>query len=228
MLKFIPRIHPEGVIFSIIFLVITIVLWHIFVPLGVIGSILTLWCLYFFRNPDRLTPTREGLIISPADGVICGISEVNVPKELGLKEKKRVRISIFMNVFNVHVNRVPIGGTIKKIHYHAGKFLNASLDKASEHNERQHMVVETPDKHTIAFTQIAGLVARRIRCDVKEGDQMETGQRFGLIRFGSRVDVFLPPKVNSLVSIGQTMVAGETVLADMTSKESARHGEIRS
>ena len=227
MTRLIPPIHPEGVIFGIIFSFITVLLWHLFVPLGWVGVILTLWCFYFFRNPDRITPSKEGLIISPADGVICGISEVDVPEVLGLEEKKRVRVSVFMNVFNVHVNRTPLGGTIKKIHYHAGKFLNASLDKASEHNERQYMVVETPKGQTIAFTQIAGLVARRIRCDVKEGDSMTTGQRFGLIRFGSRVDIFLPPKVNPLVCVGQTMVAGETVLADMNSKETARDGEIR-
>ena len=227
VLKSIPPIHPEGVIFGTIFFVVSMVFWHIFVPLGWIGFVLTLWCFYFFRNPDRITPVRKDLIISPADGVICSISEVEVPKVLGLKEKKRVRISVFMNVFNVHVNRIPLGGTIKKIHYHQGKFLNASLDKASEHNERQYMVVETDDKTTIAFTQIAGLIARRIRCDVKEGDVMETGQRFGLIRFGSRVDIFLPPNTHPLVSLGQTMVAGETVLADMTSKEGARDGATR-
>lgn len=227
MLKIIPPIHPEGVIFGTIFFVVSVVLWHIFAPLGWIGFVLTLWCLYFFRNPDRIIPMRKGLIISPADGVVQSIGEVEVPEVLGLKEKKRVRVSVFMNVFNVHVNRIPLGGTIKKIHYHKGKFLNASLDKASEHNERQYMVVEAEDNTTIAFTQIAGLVARRIRCDVTEGDQMDAGQRFGLIRFGSRVDVFLPPTVNPLVSVGQTMVAGETVLADVLSKEEARDGEIR-
>lgn len=227
ILKKLPPIHPEGVIFGAIFFMVSVVFWHITPFLGWIGFILTLWCFYFFRNPERFTPTRKGLIISPADGVVQSISEVETPKVLGLKEAKRVRVSVFMNVFNVHVNRIPLGGTIKKIHYHEGRFLNASLDKASEHNERQYMVVETDDKTTIAFTQIAGLIARRIRCDVKEGDKVETGHRFGLIRFGSRVDIFLPPSVNPLVSVGQTMVAGETVLADMTSKEKARHGETR-
>lgn len=226
MLKTLPPIHPEGVIFGSIFFIITLVLGHLFVPLGWIGFVLTLWCLYFFRNPKRVTPTREGLVISPADGVVQSIQEIMPPKSLGL-DGPRVRVSIFMNVFNVHVNRVPFGGTVKKILYHPGKFLNASLDKASEDNERQSIVVETADKTLIAFTQIAGLIARRIRCDVKEGDSVQTGQVFGLIRFGSRVDIFLPPEVSPLVCIGQTMVAGETVLADFDSGESARHGEIR-
>jgi phosphatidylserine decarboxylase len=222
----ITPIHPEGVVFGAIFFIVSIVLWHIFAPLGWIGLVLTIWCFYFFRNPKRVTPAREGLIISPADGIVQTITEVTPPEVLGLKGK-RLRVSVFMNVFNVHINRIPLGGTIKKIHYHPGKFINASLDKASEHNERQYMVVEAKDKTLIAFTQIAGLIARRIRVDVKEGDHVETGQRFGLIRFGSRVDIFLPPHVHPLVSVGQTMVAGETVLADMLSKETSRDGEVR-
>jgi len=226
VLNNVTPIHPEGVVFGAIFFGVSLVLWHIFVPLGWIGFILTAWCFYFFRNPKRITPTRKGLIISPADGVVQAITEVTPPKLLGL-EGNRIRVSIFMNVFNVHINRIPLGGIIKKIHYHPGKFINASLDKASEHNERQYMVVETKDKITIAFTQIAGLIARRIRVDVKEGDEVATGQRFGLIRFGSRVDVFLPPQAHPLVSVGQTMVAGETVLADMDSKETTRDGEAR-
>ncbi len=226
MFNRIAPIHPEGVVFGAIFFIVSMVLWHIFVPLGWIGFILTLWCFYFFRNPTRVTPLREGLIISPADGVVQAITEVSPPAVLGLKGN-RIRVSIFMNVFNVHINRIPLGGTIKKIHYHPGKFFNASLDKASEHNERQYMVVEAEDKTVIAFTQIAGLIARRIRVDVKEGDLVETGQRFGLIRFGSRVDVFLPLHINPLVIVGQTMVAGETVIADMFSKEDSRDGETR-
>jgi phosphatidylserine decarboxylase len=226
VLKILPPIHPEGVIFGSIFFIVTLVLGHLFVPLGWIGFVLTLWCFYFFRNPKRFTPTREGLIISPADGVVQSIQTMTPPKSLGL-DGERVRVSIFMNVFNVHVNRIPFGGVVKKILYHPGKFLNASLDKASEHNERQSIVLETENKQLIAFTQIAGLIARRIRCDVQEGQEVQTGEVFGLIRFGSRVDVFLPPKVNPLVCVGQTMVAGETVIADFESGEAARHGEIR-
>lgn len=226
MLKFLPSIHPEGAIFGAIFFIVTMVLWHVFQPLGWIGFVLTLWCFYFFRNPERVTPTREGLIISPADGIVQAIQAVTPPRGLGL-DGPRIRISVFMNVFNVHVNRVPLGGTIKKILYYPGKFLNASLDKASEDNERQSIVVETKDHIQIAFTQIAGLIARRIRCDVKEGDVVQTGQVFGLIRFGSRVDIFLPPNVNPLVCVGQRMIAGETVLADLESMELARYGEIR-
>ncbi len=226
MLKFLPPIHPEGMIFGAIFFIITIILWHLFIPLGWLGFILTLWCFYFFRNPERVTPTRAGLIISPADGIVQMIQTVTPPKTLGL-DGPRIRISIFMNVFNVHVNRIPLEGTIKKIIYYPGKFLNASLDKASEDNERQSIVVQTEGKIQIAFTQIAGLIARRIRCDVKEGQEVKTGQVFGLIRFGSRVDVFLPVDVNPLVCVGQKMTAGETVLADLKSKEAARYGEIR-
>lgn len=217
MLKILSPIHPEGVVFGAIFCAASLLLWHLFAPLGWIGFILTLWCFYFFRNPSRVTPQREGLIISPADGVVQKIQEVTPPKLLGL-EGPRTRISIFMNVFNVHVNRIPLGGIVKKIHYHPGKFLNASLDKASEHNERQYMVVEALDGTKIAFTQIAGLVARRIRCDVQEGQEVSTGQVFGLIRFGSRVDVFLPPHAVPLVLEGQTMIAGETVLAELSKK----------
>lgn len=225
--KIFPPIHPEGVIFSFIFAIITIILWQFHIFLGIIGTILTAWCLYFFRNPDRVTPTDSNLVISPADGLIQSISQVVPPQELNLGQEKLTRISIFMNVFNVHVNRIPIDGTIRKIHYHKGKFLNASLDKASIHNERQCFMIENKDKIKIGFIQIAGLIARRIRCDIAEGQQLKAGQRFGLIRFGSRVDVFLPKGVNPLVIEGQLAIAGETVLANLKSKESTRHGEVR-
>ncbi|OFW69749.1 MAG: phosphatidylserine decarboxylase [Alphaproteobacteria bacterium RIFCSPLOWO2_01_FULL_45_8] len=219
-------IHEEGYFFAFIFLGISVLLWHFHPFLGKIGLLLTAWCLYFFRDPNRVVPLKKGLIISPADGIVQMIQRVKPPKELGLGMTTLTRISVFMNVFNVHVNRIPIEGTIRKIHYHEGKFFNAELDKASEHNERQLFCVETKDGHKVGFIQIAGLIARRIRCDVKEGKKVKTGERFGLIRFGSRVDVFLPEGVFPLVIVGQKTIAGETVLGDINSKEAARTGEI--
>ncbi len=220
-------IHKEGYFFAGIFGVIALILWMISSFFGWIGLILTVWCLYFFRNPERVTPVREGLIISPADGIVQLITEVIPPKEMKLGLEKRTRISIFMDVFNVHVNRIPIDGVVKTIYYHKGKFLNASLEKSSEYNERQLFVVETKEKQKIGFIQIAGLIARRIRCDIKEGQSVKAGERFGLIRFGSRVDVFLPKGAEPLVIEGQKTVAGETVLADLHSKEKLRKGKIR-
>jgi phosphatidylserine decarboxylase len=224
----IPSIHPEGLLFSLIFIFVSYVLWQLFMPLGLIGGVLTVWCLYFFRNPDRITPTEENLVISPADGVVQLITSVVPPVEMNLGTKKLTRISIFMNVFNVHINRIPINGTVKVIHYHPGKFLNAALEKASEHNERKLYVVENKkNKVSIGFIQIAGLIARRIRCDIKEGQSVKAGERFGLIRFGSRVDVFLPQGVSPLVIEGQLTIAGETVLADLDAKSTERKGAIR-
>lgn len=224
----IPAIHPEGLLFSLVFIFVSYMMWQLFVPLGLLGGVLTVWCLYFFRNPDRVTPVQEDLVISPADGVVQLITSTVPPAEMNLGTKKLTRISIFMNVFNVHINRSPISGTVKVIHYHPGKFLNAALEKASDHNERKLYVVENKkQKVSIGFVQIAGLIARRIRCDIKEGQTLKAGERFGLIRFGSRVDVFLPHGVSPLVIEGQIMIAGETVLADLTTKNEERRGEIR-
>lgn len=214
--------HPEGWKFVPVFALVTLGLFYIAAPLGWIGVILTIWCYYFFRDPVRTTPTREGLVISPADGVISLIGRAVPPPELGMADTALTRVSVFMNVFNCHVNRVPVAGTVAKIAYRPGKFLNASLDKASEDNERNSLCLTLPDGRQIAVVQIAGLVARRIVCFVEEGRAMATGERFGLIRFGSRVDVYLPEGVHPLVSVGQAMVAGETVLADLTSNEPAR------
>lgn len=218
-------IHKEGYVFSFLFLMTSVGLWYVHPILGKAGLLLTAWCLYFFRDPNRFVPTKKGLIISPADGVVQMIKKVKPPREIALGNEPLTRVSVFMNVFNVHVNRIPIAGTIRKIHYHKGKFLNAELDKASDHNERQLFCVETKEGHKIGFVQIAGLIARRIRCDIKEDQEVKTGQRFGLIRFGSRVDVFLPKGLSPLVVVGQKMIAGETVLGDFSSKESAREGE---
>ena len=220
-------INPEGGKFIGIFAIVTLGLFLMWEPVGWVGVILTLWCAYFFRDPDRHTPTREGLVIAPADGVVCMIDEAAPPPELDMGEEKRPRVCIFMNVFNVHVNRIPIGGTIKKLAYVPGRFLNASLDKASSDNERQCVSLEMEDGKTIAFVQIAGLVARRIKCDIMEGQSLKTGERFGLIRFGSRVDVYLPVGAEPLVAEGQLTLAAETVLADLKATEEARVAEIR-
>lgn len=212
-------IHREGHKFVVIFAAVTVVLFLIWNPLGWAGVVLTLWCLYFFRDPDRVTPSREGLVISPADGVVNMITQATPPAELGLGEMQRTRVSIFMNVFNCHVNRAPVAGKVTRVAYRPGQFLNASLDKASDDNERNSMVIERADGQSIVVVQIAGLVARRIVCDVKEGAELKAGERYGIIRFGSRLDVYLPDGAIPLVALGQTAISGETVLADSISVE---------
>ena len=221
---FIKPMHPEGIKFVAIFAVITAVLFWLFAPLGWIGVGLTVWCYYFFRDPKRTTPTREGLIISPADGVVSLIERAVPPRELGMAPDALTRVSVFMNVFNCHVNRAPIAGKVLSVAYRPGKFFNASLDKASEDNERNGLCLELADGRQIAVVQIAGLVARRIVCWTKTGQPLLTGERFGLIRFGSRVDVYLPEGVEPMVTVGQGTIAGETVLADLASHEAARTG----
>ena len=220
-------INRAGWPFIVIFAVITTGLFYTWFPAGWAGVILTLWCVYFFRDPARVTPTREGLVISPADGVVQMIERAVPPEEIGLGESKLTRVSIFMNVFDVHVNRIPISGTIMQLAYRPGKFFNASLDKASEFNERQSVRLKTDRGTEIVFVQIAGLVARRIKCDIAEKQVTQTGERFGLIRFGSRADVYLPDDVSILVAVGQRSVAGETVIADFNIPEDTRIGEIR-
>jgi phosphatidylserine decarboxylase len=220
-------LHPEGYRFLAVFGAVTLVLFLIWPPLGWIGVALTVWCYYFFRDPARVTPTREGLLVSPADGVISLIEPAVPPAELGMGPASMTRVSVFMNVFDCHVNRLPIGGTIAAVAYRAGKFLNASLDKASVDNERNALAITLADGRQVAVVQIAGLVARRILCDVKPGDVLETGARFGMIRFGSRVDVYLPEGVQPLVALGQVMTSGETVIADLHATEPARLGEVR-
>jgi len=221
---FLKPMHPEGIKFVAIFAGITLVLFWLTSVLGWIGVGLTIWCYYFFRDPKRTTPTREGLVISPADGVVSLIEPAIPPAELGMPDTALTRVSVFMNVFNCHVNRAPIAGRIAAVAYRPGKFLNASLDKASSDNERNSICIEMADGRQIAAVQIAGLVARRIVCFVNTGQNMQTGERFGLIRFGSRVDVYLPEGVNPLVAVGQGMIAGETVLADLDATETPRRG----
>lgn len=222
ILSVLTPIHREGHRFIAIFAGLTLVLFWIADPLGWIGVIATLWCAYFFRDPDRVTPLREGLVISPADGIVSAIEDVTPPAELDLGTKTHIRVSVFMNVFNCHVNRVPVPGKVTKITYVPGKFINAELDKASEDNERQAVTLEMADKTKLGVVQIAGLVARRIVAFVEEGDRLAPGERFGLIRFGSRVDVYLPPGVAPQIAVGQTAIAGETVIADLSSDEAER------
>ncbi|WP_424965578.1 phosphatidylserine decarboxylase [Dinoroseobacter sp. S375] len=212
---FIKPMHPEGRKFVAIFAAVALALFLLWEPLGWIGVGATVWCYYFFRDPERVTPTRPGLVISPADGVVSLIEPAVPPAELGMADTPLTRVSVFMNVFNCHVNRAPVPGTVKAVAYRPGKFLNASLDKASEDNERNSLCLEMADGREVAVVQIAGLVARRIVSFVTGGEALATGDRFGLIRFGSRVDVYLPEGVEPSVMVGQTMVAGETVLADL-------------
>ncbi|MGZ8350091.1 MAG: phosphatidylserine decarboxylase [Allosphingosinicella sp.] len=214
-----PSVHPEGRKFVVIAAAIAILFWWIvdWDPVGWVMAGITLWTAAFFRDPIRTTPVGEGLIVAPADGLVTMITTVPPPRELigegGLADEPVIRVSIFMSVFDVHINRTPIAGTVRRVVYIAGKFLNADLDKASEDNERQHILVEGEDGSMVAFTQIAGLVARRIVPWVKVGDRLVAGQRVGLIRFGSRVDVYLPAGTSSQVLLGQRTIAGETIVA---------------
>ena len=212
-----PSVHPEGRKFLVISGAITLFFWMIdWDPIGWLMVGVTVWVAAFFRDPIRTTPKGDELIIAPADGLVTMITTVPPPRELvgedGLGEEPLTRVSIFMSVFDVHINRSPITGEIKRVVYIAGKFLNADLDKASEENERQHLLVEGPGGILVGFTQIAGLVARRIVPWVRAGDVVAAGQRVGLIRFGSRVDVFLPPGTSSQVLLGQRTIAGETIV----------------
>jgi phosphatidylserine decarboxylase len=193
---------------------VSLILFWIWVPLAWVGVLATTWCAYFFRDPPRVTPVGNGLVIAPADGMISQIALAVPPRELDLGDASRPRISIFMSVFDVHINRSPVNGKIEKIAYKSGKFLNADLDKASEENERNGFVIGA-GKSKVGVVQIAGLIARRIVCFVREGDNVAAGERIGMIRFGSRVDVYLPMGTHTLVAEGQYSVGGETVLADL-------------
>lgn len=213
-------IHPEGYIFIAGFAIVAFLLHWISPNLGWLGFIATAWCVYFFRDPARVTPLREGLVISPADGIVCSVGFFLPPAELGLGADPLQRVSIFMSVFDCHVNRAPITGRIGKIAYKPGLFVNADMDKASEDNERNGLVIDTP-RGRFGVVQIAGLIARRIVCFVHEGETIGVGDRFGLIRFGSRVDVYMPASARPTVAIGSRAVAGETVLADLAAGAAA-------
>ena len=214
-------VTPEGYPFIGAFAFISLVLFWLWSPLGWLGTLATIWCAYFFRDPPRVTPVRDGIVIAPADGRVSQVTSAAPPSDLGLGSKPLPRISIFMSVFDCHVNRSPVAGKIEKIVYRPGKFFSADLDKASADNEHNSMVIATAGAR-IAVVQIAGLVARRIVCFVRTGDSINTGQRLGMIRFGSRVDVYLPDGTSPLVAVGQTSIAGETVLADLRGVADAR------
>jgi phosphatidylserine decarboxylase len=217
----IPPIHPAGYPFIGGFALASLLLFWLWSPLGWIGAVLTIWCALFFRDPVRVTPIGEGIVVAPADGRVSMVTQVMPPAELGLGDRLLPRISIFMSVFNCHINRSPAAGRVDRIAYRPGTFINAELDKASEDNERNSLVISTP-QGSIGVVQIAGLVARRIICFVREGQSIGAGERFGLIRFGSRLDVYLPEGTKPLVSEGQTSVAGETILADFKLGDAGR------
>ena len=208
-------IHPEGWKFAFIFFVISLLALLIYAPVSIIGFLLTLFTLWFFRDPSRNTPVDANLIISSADGKVCLIDEACPPSEVSMKQEKMKRVCVFMNVFNVHVNRSPVAGVIKDIVYKEGQFLNASLDKASEKNERSSLIINSEHGADIVVVQIAGLIARRILGFVSKNQNLNQGERFGLIRFGSRVDIYMPLDSTVQCSVGDKVVAGESVLASL-------------
>ena len=210
--KIFPKLHNEGYRFIVIFIVITIVLYFISGFLGFIGFVLTIWCYYFFRDPDRISIENENYLTSPADGEVLEVLETNGPKELGLENKRFQKISIFMNVFDCHVNRTPCSGIVSEILYKPGKFFNASLDKSSEENERNYYKIKNSLGEELVVVQIAGLIARRIVTEVSKDQEIKQGERIGMIRFGSRVDIFFE-NYKPLVKINQKTIAGETLLA---------------
>ncbi|WP_274611518.1 phosphatidylserine decarboxylase [Rhodoplanes elegans] len=215
-------IHSEGYPFVGAFALVSLVLFWLWSPLGWIGVVATLWCAYFFRDPPRVTPLRDGILVSPADGRVSRVTPAVPPAELGLGTAPLPRVSIFMSVFDVHVNRSPTAGRIERIAYTPGLFINADLDKASENNERNGFVIATPTGVKIGMVQIAGLIARRIVTFVREGAMVGAGERVGLIRFGSRVDIYLPEGTRPLVAEGQTTLAGETIIADLKTADPGR------
>jgi len=210
--KIFPKIHNEGYKFLVIFGFVTLILYFISDFLGLIGLVLTIWVYYFFRDPDRVSINDDNYLVSPADGLVLQVEDTNGPKELNLEDKKFKKVSIFMNVFDCHVNRTPCSGKVTEILYKPGKFLNASLDKASEDNERNYYKISNSSGEDIIVVQIAGLIARRIVCEVKENNELNQGDRIGMIRFGSRADIYFE-NYNPLVKVNQKTIAGETLLA---------------
>jgi phosphatidylserine decarboxylase len=223
--KQVVPIHPAGYPFIAIFAVGSLILHWVWPPLGWIGALLTVWCAYFFRDPPRVTPLREGLVVSPADGYVCSVGRFVPPPELELGDEPMQRVSVFMSVFDCHVNRAPVSGRITRIAYKPGIFVNADLDKASEDNERNGFVFDTPDGR-FGAVQIAGLIARRIISFSREGETVSVGDRIGLIRFGSRVDVYMPDSAVPLVGLGSKAIAGETILADTRMDSSDRSYKV--
>lgn len=226
MTSFLPKIHKEGYLFILAFVFIALFLFFVWEPLGWVGVGLTIWCCYFFRDPERVQPKKEGLWLAAADGVVCAVNKMSLPEEIRRDDQNEYhRVSIFMNVFNCHINRTPFSGKIEFIDYIRGAFFNASWDKASAENERQHLTLRSPDGDKFVVTQIAGLVARRIVCWTTIGRDLQKAERFGMIRFGSRVDVYLPAHIVPIVEVGQTMVGGETIIALSKEKTASTIGE---
>jgi len=217
-------LHPDGLKFVLAGVLATIVLLLLWAPAGWLAAIATLSIAYFFRDPWRVTPTRRGLVITPADGIVLSVAPAVPPPEIALGEAAVAKIGIFLNIFDVHVTRAPVGGKVAATRYRKGRFVNASLDKASQQNERMAIRIAPPEGPEVVFVQIAGLVARRIVCGLREGQQVAAGQRIGIIRFGSRVDVYCPPPYVPMVVAGQRMIGGETVLADLLAQEGPREG----
>jgi phosphatidylserine decarboxylase len=222
--RILAPLHPDGFKFVIGGALATVVLFLLWAPVGWVAAIATMWIAYFFRDPWRVTPTRPGLVISPADGMVVSLAPAVPPPEVAMGEAGVSRIGIFLNIFDVHVARAPIGGRVAALRYTKGRFFNASLDKASEDNERLAIRIVPPDGPEVVFVLIAGLVARRIVCDLYEGQEVAAGQRIGIIRFGSRVDIYCPPPYVPMVVAGQRMLGGETVLADRLAQEPSRQG----
>jgi len=222
--RFLAPLHPDGFKFVAAGVLATLLLFLLWAPAGWAAAIVTLWMVYFFRDPWRVTPTRPGLLLSPADGLVVSIAAATPPSELAMGDMAVVRVSIFLNIFDVHVTRAPVGGRVAAMRYTKGRFVNASLDKASEDNERLAIRIAPPEGPDIAFVLVAGLVARRIVCNLYDGQQVASGQRVGVIRFGSRVDIYCPPPYVPMVVAGQRMVGGETVLADRLAEEPPRQG----
>jgi phosphatidylserine decarboxylase len=222
--RFLAPLHPDGFKFVAVGVIATLMLFLLWIPAGWAAGIVTLWITYFFRDPWRVTPTRPGLLISPADGIVVSIGPATPPPELTMGDAAIVRIGIFLNIFDVHVTRAPIAGRVAAMRYTKGRFINASLDKASLDNERLAIRIAPPEGPDVAFVLVAGLVARRIVCDLYQGQQVGSGQRVGIIRFGSRVDIYCPPPYVPIVVAGQRMVGGESVLADRLATEGPRQG----
>ncbi len=224
----IPKIHKDGYTMIWMFCICAMILLFVSDKLGLIGIVATILCVYFFRDPCRIVPSDDSLVISPADGIVQSIArQITFPAEITNENILGTRISIFLSIFDVHVNRVPVRGMVIKSSYRPGKFINASLDKASEDNERQSLLISTTDGREIAVVQIAGLIARRIICNVHEGDQVKLGAKYGIIKFGSRVDIYLPEGIEPLVLQGQKMIGGETVLARLEGEQRKLEGIVK-
>jgi phosphatidylserine decarboxylase len=223
----IAPVHRDGYKFLAVGAGVSLLLFLLWPPLAWLAVLVTAWMIYFFRDPTRITPLREGLVVAPADGRICAIDRLRPPAELGLGDEQRLRVSIFLSVFDVHINRAPMAGRIVRSVYVPGSFLNAATDKASEENERRCIVIDTGSDGEVAMVQIAGLIARRIVTFLEQGDTVGVGERMGLIRFGSRVDLYLPPGRGALVAVGQRAVGGETVIADLRSDEVEREARAQ-